>query len=204
MTARRVFRLILLVIAIALAARNFGYFGATSQEPPTESPRAERRDPVVVEVPPEAIGRDSRAPAPSPGADAATAARDLRQDEARGGHTIARHVGKSDAELRARLARERWISAASTYTDLATAERVVSATTASGQARIARWAARDGTRANLALDFAGSPGDVIGRSIAQGDDAAVACHDAIVVLRWDARDNDWFVLTSYPEVRRGR
>lgn len=204
MTARRVFRLFLLVIAIALAARNLGYFGATSPETSTESPRVERRDPVVVEVPPEAIGRDSRAPAPSPPAAPATTTRDLEQDEARGGHTIARHVGKSDADLRARLARERRISAASTYTDLATAERVVSAAIVSGQARIARWVARDGNRPNLAIDFAGVPGDVIGRSIAQGDETAQACHDAVVVLRWDARANDWFVLTSYPEVRRGR
>ena len=51
--------------------------------------------------------------------------RDLARDEAAGGHTLARHVGKTDAELRARLKAEPDISAASTYTDLETAERVV-------------------------------------------------------------------------------
>jgi hypothetical protein len=40
--------------------------------------------------------------------------RDLRADEALGGHTLARHVGKTDAELAARLKREPQISAAST------------------------------------------------------------------------------------------
>jgi len=50
---------------------------------------------------------------------------DLERDEKRGGHTLARHVGRSDADLGERLRRERQISAASTYTDRATAERVV-------------------------------------------------------------------------------
>ena len=39
--------------------------------------------------------------------------RDLSLDESMGGHTLARHVGKSDAELADRLSRERQVSAAS-------------------------------------------------------------------------------------------
>ena len=42
---------------------------------------------------------------------------DLEADEALGGHTMARHVGRTDAQLAERLQRERDISAASTYTD---------------------------------------------------------------------------------------
>src|SRR5689334_2318109 len=49
---------------------------------------------------------------------------DLSADEAMGGHTLQRHVGRTDAELRARLDREPQISSASTYTDRATAEEV--------------------------------------------------------------------------------
>jgi hypothetical protein len=45
--------------------------------------------------------------------------RDLSVDEDMGGHTLARHVGKTDAELRERLRREPNISTASTYTDRA-------------------------------------------------------------------------------------
>lgn len=45
---------------------------------------------------------------------------DLERDERRGGHTLSRHVGRSDADLRERLSRERQISAASTYTDRVT------------------------------------------------------------------------------------
>ena len=200
MTARRVFRLILLVIAIALAARNFGYFGSRGDS----TPASERREPVVVQVPPEAIGRTTPSPRAGTDATAHAAGRDLSRDESAGGHTIARHVGKSDADLRARLARERRISAASTYTDLGTAQRVVAAALEREAARVRSWTARQGGRPNLALDYSGQPGEVIGRSIAQGDDVASPCHDAVVVLKWDEAANDYYVLTSYPEIRRGR
>jgi len=206
MTPRRVFRLILLVIALGLLARNLGWFPSSTPEPAP----AQRRDPVVVEVPPEAIGRTSRAPgtaaAPStaPAPETASAPRrDLSVDEQRGGHTLERHVGKTDDDLRARLRRERRISAASTYTDRATAERVVAETIAKQSGRIATWTDRRGTRPNLALDFDGPDEVTIGRSIAQGREASESCHDAVVVLRWDTASGDWYVLTSYPEVRRG-
>src|SRR5579864_3082552 len=53
------------------------------------------------------------------------ASRDLSQDESAGGHTLRKHVGRSDAELRERLRHEHNISAASTWTDRATAEAAV-------------------------------------------------------------------------------
>ena len=108
--------------------------------------------------------------------------RDLSIDEARGGHTLARHVGKSDAELLARLKAEPDISAASTYTDRATAERVVAQVITKKRAEIEKWEARDGSRPNLALRLA--LGVVIGRSTEQGETRAVEVRDAVVVLRW--------------------
>ena len=122
------------------------------------------------------------------------AARDLAGDEARGGHTLERHVGRSDAELFRRLADEPGISAASTFTDRATAERVVGATLRSQAARIERWLARgDG---NLALDYQGAPGEVVGRSLARGERAPRPTGAARVVLR--KRSGGYFVLTAYP------
>src|SRR5580704_2440245 len=58
---------------------------------------------------------------------ASAAARDLSQDEAAGGHTLRKHVGRTDGELRQRLRHERNIAAASTWTDRETAERAVGA-----------------------------------------------------------------------------
>src|SRR5260370_39764619 len=48
----------------------------------------------------------------------------LGRDEQRGGHTLARHVARTDEEVRERLAQERNISAASTRTRRETAEAV--------------------------------------------------------------------------------
>jgi hypothetical protein len=128
--------------------------------------------------------------------------RDLSQDERRGGHTIARHVGKTDEQLRDRLRRERRLSTASSYTDLVTAERVVGEALQDGRARIERWQARKGSRPNLALDYQGHPGTVIGRALRRGAREPQSCEHAVVVLRWDAAAGDYYVLTSYPEIRR--
>src|SRR5215475_9666075 len=49
----------------------------------------------------------------------------LERDEERGGHTLEKHVGRTDFELRERLKRERNISAASTWTDRITAEQTI-------------------------------------------------------------------------------
>lgn len=125
--------------------------------------------------------------------------RDLAADEARGGHTLKRHVGRSDGDLRERLARERGISAASTYTDRQTAEEVVGMTLSEAGDRLSRWVARDGRRPNLALDHGG--GRVIGRSLRRGARAVEPCTGAVVVLRWDERAGSFYVLTSYPEAR---
>ena len=79
--------------------------------------------------------------------------RDLAADERCGGHTIARHVGKTNRELAERLRQQPDISAASTYTDLQTAETVVGAALAKERSRIATWSARSGSRPNLALRY---------------------------------------------------
>lgn len=128
--------------------------------------------------------------------------RDLSLDEAMGGHTLARHVGKSDAELAERLGRERQISAASTYTDRATAERSVGAALAGGGGKLASWIRRSGRRPNLVLRYVESSHQPIGRSLRRGRARTVPCTRAIVVLRWDDRKDRYYVLTSYPEADR--
>lgn len=129
------------------------------------------------------------------------AVRDLEVDESRGGHTLARHVGKSDAELRDRLRREPQISAASTYSDRATAERSVGAALASGGRQLAAWENRTGRRPNLVLHYT-TRGQPLGRSLARGQRQSAPSVRALVVLRWDERSGRYFVLTSYPEAER--
>lgn len=128
------------------------------------------------------------------------ASRDLSADEAMGGHTLARHVGKTDEELRERLRREPDISSASTYTDRATAEAVVGEALSSAPRSFELWQRRTGRRANFVLYF--DAAHVIGRSMARGRSEAIACERALVVVRWDERRHQFYVLTSYPEERR--
>lgn len=138
----------------------------------------------------------------APTANLATARYDLGRDEARGGHTLARHVGRSDAELKERLRREPNISAASTYTDRATAERIVARALARNRTRVDQWLARKGSRPNLVLDYRGGTGDEpIGRGLPRRSPQPIPCSDAVVVLRWDGQ-RGFLVLTSYPEARR--
>ena len=143
----------------------------------------------------------SSPPVREPGRPAPRAQRhDLSADEAMGGHTLDRHVGKTDAELIDRLRREPHISSASTYTDRPIAETVVGAALGSGDRAFAGWRERTGSRPNFVLRYhADRP---IGRSIARGHSTSVPCDRALVVLRWDNGRRDYYVLTSYPEATR--
>jgi hypothetical protein len=123
---------------------------------------------------------------------------DLARDEERGGHTLDKHVGRTDAELRERLDRERDISAASTWTDRATAERTVATALQANRERIDHWMARGYPRPNLALHF--DAGQTIGRSLRHGAAKVVPASAAVVVLKADSADS-FYVLTTYPEAR---
>lgn len=140
-------------------------------------------------------------PAQTPAAPAA-AGYDLAGDEALGGHTLARHVGRTDAQLAERLRREPHISAASTYADQATASRVVALALDASRDRVEAWSRRQGRRPNLVLNYTSRDGPPIGRSLRRGSEVAMPCDRAIVVLRWHDRMRRWYVLTSYPETRR--
>lgn len=184
MTTRlRIWLPIVLALAVTLASfvlANWPDDGA-SDAPSTSTPNAT----VTRQAPPTSTGT----------AATQTARRDLGRDEAAGGHTLERHVGRTDQQLLQRLRDEPDISAASTYPDRETAERVVGAALQRSQSRIADWVRQGSSRPNLALDF--EAGEVIGRSITQGRTAAHQVTSARVVLR--ANGQSWYVLTSYPD-----
>lgn len=165
--------------------------GGVQRQPAPGQPRATPRLPG--DATPDDAGPDATAAETGRGA-----RRDLRRDEERGGHTIARHVGRTDAQLRERLARES-ISAASTYTDLETAERVVGLTLQRHAGRLERWEERQGPRPNLALPYYAPNQPPIGRVLRRDARAPVEAHAAVVVVRWRADGS--YVLTSYPEER---
>jgi len=140
------------------------------------------------------------AAAPSFGASSlSTKRRDLSQDEAAGGHTLRKHVARTDAELRQRLRHERNISAASTWNDRESAETAVGAALAQQNNKIARWLERD-SHPNLVLDYDGNSARPFGRTLRRGEDQVEPCAHAVIVLKWDG-GNSYHVLTAYPECR---
>ena len=153
--------------------------GCGSGQPP-EDKQEDRRPKVAAEFP------------------ASSAGYDLGRDEQRGGHTLARHVARTDDELRERLERERNISASSTWTDRATAEAVVGEALAAERGRVESWTRRGFPRANLALHY--NAGRVIGRSLRRGDARTAQCSSAVIVLRANGPES-FYVLTTYPEER---
>jgi hypothetical protein len=125
-------------------------------------------------------------------------ARDLSFDEAAGGHVLRKHVGRTDDELRERLAKEPKISAASTYTDRANAERAIGSALAESRGKIDRWLSRSGKRPNLVLEY--DAGQSLGRTLNRGERQSRPCAHAVVVLKYDP-PSGYHVLTSYPECR---
>lgn len=123
---------------------------------------------------------------------------DLERDEHRGGHTLSRHVARTDEQLRERLQKERNISAASTWTDRKTAEETVAAALFAERDRIDSWVGRGERRPNLALHF--DAGRTIGRSLRRDAGEAVTCTSSVIVLRADGSES-YYVLTTYPEAR---
>ncbi|HYL17001.1 MAG TPA: RNase A-like domain-containing protein [Terriglobales bacterium] len=142
--------------------------------------------------------RTGGAPTEDSGLAAAGPVHDLSEDEARGGHTLRKHVGKTDDELRARLQDEPNITAASTYNDRATAESVVGSVLQQDRAKIERWLDRSSGHPNLVLYYDGDPAHPIGRSLGRGQSQGQPCSHAVVIFRW-MRDREYYVLTSYPE-----
>ena len=130
------------------------------------------------------------------GEDFPGASHDLAPDELAGGHTLSKHVGRTDNELRERLAHED-ISASSTYTDRAAAQFAVGNALVQNSNRIEQWMARSG-HPNLVLDYHGN--QTVGRTLHRGETSSRPCADAKVVLRW-LSSSEYYVVTSYPECR---
>ncbi|MDT7545210.1 MAG: hypothetical protein QOE99_1320, partial [Actinomycetota bacterium] len=99
----------------------------------------------------------------------------LRNEEARGGHAIERHVGKTDAYLRSRNAEG--VERASTFPDLATAQRLVNQVLRRNAHRLAEVYAA----ANGQLVLIGSFEEVTGRVAELGSAQLVTAHRVRVV-----------------------
>ncbi len=123
------------------------------------------------------------------------ARRSLDWHERHGGHTMARHVGRSDDQLRARLKKSPKIRAASTFPNQATAEGVIREALRANRVRVRRWLGQDGEGSRLVLRW--DAGRVIGRGWFRGERRARELRRATIVLSMK-RKGEPIVLTAYP------
>ncbi len=114
----------------------------------------------------------------------------LAQHEAAGGHAIARHVGKTDADLTARNIRY-----SSTFTDLAAAERATGGNLAANQGQISQWLSENGRR----LVINGPMNATDGRVYERATQSILSPSGVTTVLqRNPSMPNGYHIVTSYP------
>jgi len=116
------------------------------------------------------------------------------------GHSISRHVAKTDADLLARLASSPGITAASTFTNQTIAENVISQTIQANRNEIRTWLRNPSANPRLRLYYVGDGSTIVGRGINQGSTVANPLFDARVVLKKHPNpQKGYFILTAFPD-----
>ncbi|MGE8203261.1 RNase A-like domain-containing lipoprotein [Heyndrickxia sp. NPDC080065] len=118
------------------------------------------------------------------------------------GHTLERHVGKSDRELEERIKRDH-VTAASTYYDKETAIKAVRESLSIHDNEIKKWldeSNRDRIVLNTHHSFP------VGKTVLKSDMSVHEdIHDTITVLAKDPSSQlKYKIITSYPNLKRGK
>ncbi|MBC8741488.1 hypothetical protein F6X40_33520 [Paraburkholderia sp. UCT31] len=114
-----------------------------------------------------------------------------------GGHTIAKHVGRTEAQLRARLAAESRIDIASSFTNLRAAESAVSKVMQFNSARVKAWAATNDIRLCLIHDV-GSPA---GYGMTRSTGKLVPLSKVKMFIKREPHNGmPYYILTAYLEL----
>ncbi|CND45574.1 RNase A-like domain-containing protein [Yersinia pseudotuberculosis] len=117
-----------------------------------------------------------------------------------GGHTIAKHVGKSPEELLQRLARSPSMQSASTFTDLQTAEKTISRLLSSNRRVIKQWASYRSSPNVLELTH--NAGSTIGFGFRQGSTVRLTTSRVrVVMLKKVYNGQPYYILTAYPIIK---
>ncbi len=172
MRLRSAFRLLVAVAALAGAA----YTGLADRGPP---------------------GREAPTPVAAATAGIRLADHEARAGSRQGGHTIERHVGRTEAQLRQRLEEEPDISAASSFETVEQAERFIGRALDRNKAAIDAWmgSAREGDRE--AFDY--SAGEVVGFGVVRSTGRLTQMRRLRVVLKLERYNGrPYYILTAYP------
>ncbi|MBY4832350.1 RNase A-like domain-containing protein [Burkholderia dolosa] len=113
-----------------------------------------------------------------------------------GGHTIAKHVGKTEEQLKKRLMLEPHLRFASSFIDLQTAERAISEVMRAQALQIERWAS-SATR-NSTLRIIGDVGHTVGYTLARGAGTVSNSTKIMIITKMTAyNEMPYFILTAF-------
>jgi hypothetical protein len=119
----------------------------------------------------------------------------LNAHEAAGGHTLERHIAKTEAELAQRLAVESRISAASSFTNLSVAEAAIGEAIAKNEQSIASWVKSRSNR--YTIDY--NANRIVGISLRRRASKATSASRLKIVFQRSANlPPGYFILTAYP------
>ena len=116
-----------------------------------------------------------------------------------GGHTILKHVGKTEAELRARLAAEPNTRTASTFKTLAIAERTLYQAVKANRSAIEGWAIR--ARPGDKQAFFYTAKDVVGYTLNRAHPTWQEARRIRFVLKMESyKGKLYYILTAFPQL----
>ena len=116
--------------------------------------------------------------------------------EAAGGHTLERHVGKTEVQLAQRLASETRISAASSFTYRSVAEAAIAEAMSKNQSAIDSWMKSRSNRYTIDYDA----NKIIGITMRRRASKATQTSRLRIILQRSPKlPPGYFILTAYPQ-----
>ena len=125
----------------------------------------------------------------------------LELDELLGGHSIEKHVAKSEGWLRQRLLDEPFTEVASSFRNYETANRIVGGAIKENAAKIEEWMANKSVKPLKLKVFSDESIGIVlerGKGGSVGLKTALETNKSEIILVKDITPNGWHVLTSYP------
>ncbi len=116
--------------------------------------------------------------------------------EAAGGHTLERHVGKTESQLAQRLAKEKRISSASSFSYRSVAEAAIAEAMSKNQSAIDSWMKKRTNRYTIDYDA----NRIIGITMSRRASKATQTSRLRIVLQRSTKlPPGYFILTAYPQ-----
>ncbi|MGF6656028.1 hypothetical protein OKW34_006618 [Paraburkholderia youngii] len=113
-----------------------------------------------------------------------------------GGHTVEKHVGRTEAQLRERLTREPKRQTVSSFTNIESAEWAISEVMRVDALRIKRWA--QSSRRAKPLELEKDVGRTVGYGISRKTDSLTGMSVVHLVLKYETYNGmPYYVLTAY-------